>query len=150
MNNHYLCSSFPFDLVERKYLPNLKCFHFKMGFWNAVLFIAQNFCLFRYIPFPIWYVFGVVKADSSDVIDPILIKPKQVLYILKCFNQFGQIRGYCNYFTLAHMYSNRFVDRIALHFYFGRLKVSKHKTLFKIWPKLVYSLAFDLSGNHPI
>lgn len=81
MDNHYLCSSFPFDSVERKYLPNLRCFHFKMGFWNAVLFIAQNCCLFRYIP--IWYMFGVVKAksifNSSDLIDQNLIKPKQVL-----------------------------------------------------------------------
>lgn len=84
MDNHYLCSSFPFDSVGQKYLPNLRYFNFKMGFWNAVLFIAQNCCLFRYIP--IWYVFGVVKANTSDVIDPKLIKPKQVLYILKGFN----------------------------------------------------------------
>lgn len=111
-----------------------------MGFWNAVLFIAQNCCLFRYIP--IWYVFGVVKANSSDLIDPKLIKPKQVLYILKGFNRFGQIRGYCNYFNHGHVYSNRCVDGIALHFYFGRLKVSKHKTLFKIWPKIGLIIRF--------
>lgn len=41
-----------------------------------------------------------------------------------------------------HVYSNRFVDRIALYFYFGRLKVSKHKKMFKIWPKIGLIFSF--------
>lgn len=61
-----------------------------MGFWNAVLFKAQNCCLLWYIP--TWFVFGVVKTNSMGVIGQKLIKPKQAQYTLKFIIQFGPIR----------------------------------------------------------